>query len=120
MSDVKIFTDLVVWQEGHRLVIDLYKVTSKFPKEEVYGLVSQMRRCGVSITSNVAEGFGRQHSREKLQFYFHANGSIVELMNQLLIARDVGLLAEVDFDRLYSQSKQTQRVLQGLIRSTRK
>jgi len=71
------FTDLIVWQEGHKLVLQIYKITKLFPKEETYSLTDQMRRAAVSVTSNIAEGFGRQGMKEKVQFYFLAKGSLV-------------------------------------------
>ena len=61
----KEFTDLIVWQEGHKLVLMIYKICKKFPENEKFGLVSQMQRAAVSITSNIAEGFGRRHNKEK-------------------------------------------------------
>ena len=67
---MKSFTDLFAWKEGHSLVLLIYQHTKEFPKEELYGLVSQMRRCSVSITSNIAEGFGRLSYKEKAKFYF--------------------------------------------------
>jgi four helix bundle protein len=65
---IKDFTDLKTWEEGHKLVLMIYKITKSFPKDELYSLVDQMRRAVVSITSNVAEGFGRQGYKEKIQF----------------------------------------------------
>ena len=69
---IQSFTDLEVWKQAHKLVIEIYRVTKKFPKEERYSLVDQMRRAAISITSNIAEGFSRQGKKEKLQFYFMA------------------------------------------------
>ena len=86
------FTKLDAWKEGHALVLSVYKITKTFPKEELFALTSQRRRCAVSITSNIAEGFSRQSYKEKVQFYSMALGSVTELQNQLLIARDVGYL----------------------------
>ncbi|KKR76512.1 MAG: hypothetical protein UU21_C0008G0019 [Candidatus Levybacteria bacterium GW2011_GWA2_40_8] len=85
---IQSFTDLEVWKQAHKLVIEIYRVTKKFPKEERYSLVDQMRRAAISITSNIAEGFSRQGKKEKLQFYFMARGSLTELQNQLLVARN--------------------------------
>lgn len=112
---IRSFTDLRAWQEGHKLVILTYKITKTFPREETYSLVDQMRRAVVSITSNIAEGFGRQSYKEKIQFYYLAHGSLVELKNQILIARDVEYLEETDFDRLVERSNMTHQLLQGLI-----
>lgn len=114
-NKIKEFTDLLVWQEGHKLVILIYKATKKFPKQEVYSLIDQMRRAVTSITSNVAEGFGRQGYKEKIQFYYLAQGSLIELKNQLFIAKDVGYLIQSEFDSLMLQTSKTHQLLQGLI-----
>ena len=116
---IKSFTDLKTWREGHKLVILIYRVTKKFPREEIYSLVNQMQRAAVSITSNVAEGFGRQTYKEKAQFYYQAQGSLVELKNQILIARDVGYLSEKDFNELAEQANLAHQLLQGLLQKTR-
>lgn len=113
------FTDLKTWQEGHKLVLMMYKVTDKFPKKETYALVDQMRRCVVSITSNIAEGFSRQSKKEKIRFYFTAKGSLVELQNQLLIARDVGYLKNEDFNEISKQTVLVHRLINGLIKSSK-
>lgn len=76
---IQSFTDLNAWKEGHLLVILVYKITKSFPKDELFGIVNQMRRCAVSITSNIAEGFSRQTFKEKVQFYCISLGSLTEL-----------------------------------------
>jgi four helix bundle protein len=76
---IKEFTDLIAWQEAHKLVLQIYELTKEFPKDELFGLTSQIRRSAISITSNIAEGFGRQKYGEKIQFYYIAQGSITEL-----------------------------------------
>ncbi len=116
---IKSFTDLKAWHEGHKLVILVYRVTKKFPREEIYSLISQMQRAVVSITSNIAEGFGRQTYKEKAQFYYQAQGSLIELKNQILIARDVGYLSVKDFNELVEQANFAHQLLQGLLRKTR-
>ena len=116
---IEIFTDLNVWQEGHKLVIMIYKITKSFPKEETYSLVDQMRRAAASITANIAEGFGRQTYKEKVQFYYMAKGSLSELKNFILIAKDVDYLTEKDFQALVEQSNIVGPLLQGFIRKSK-
>lgn len=89
---IKNFKDLYVWQLGKTIVVDVYKLTKSFPKEENYGLTSQMRRCAVSIPSNVAEGFNRFHNKEYKQFLFYSLGSCAELEPQIEIAYDLEYL----------------------------
>ena len=121
MGEEKItsFTKLYAWQEGHKLVLFVYKTTKMFPKDEVFGLISQMRRCAVSITSNIAEGFSRNSWKEKLQFYCMALGSLTELQNQLIIARDVGYISTIEFERIASQSVLVSKITNGLIKKSR-
>lgn len=119
-AKIKSFTGLKAWQEGHRLVLQIYKVTAKFPTKETYSLTDQMRRAAVSITSNIAEGFSRQTYKEKLQFYFMAQGSLTELENQLLVARDVGyVVKDKYFDKLAEQCVLVHKLLSGLIKGAR-
>lgn len=113
------FTDLNVWQEGHKLVIMIYQITKSFPKEELYSLIDQMRRAAASITANIAEGFGRQGYKEKVQFYYLAQGSLNELKNFLLITRDVGYLNKDDFDKIAQQANLVHQLLQGFIRKSK-
>jgi four helix bundle protein len=77
------FNDLKAWQESHVLVVMIYKITDTFPDREKFGLTNQLRRAVISVTSNIAEGFGRQTNKEKVQFYYHANGSLLEIKSQL-------------------------------------
>lgn len=116
---IRSFTDLKTWQEGHRLVILIYQMTEKFPKEEVYSLTSQIRRSAISVTSNIAEGFGRKSYKEKIQFYYLSQGSILELKNQLLVARDVGYLNNKNFINIATQANKAHQLLQGLISKTK-
>ena len=85
----KTFRDLIVWQKGYRLVLEIYKMTMVFPKTELYGLSQQMRRAAVSIPSNIAEGYGRKHKPEYNQFLRHAYGSLLELQTQYLLSVDL-------------------------------
>lgn len=116
---INTFTDLETWKAGHALVLTTYRLTKKFPHEEMYGLTSQMRRCAVSITSNIAEGFARQSYKEKVQFYLIAKGSLMELLNQLFIARDVSFLSPEDFHAAERQLHATNYLLIGLIRKSK-
>jgi len=116
---IKSFTDLIAWQEGHKLAIMVYKKTKFFPKEELYGLTSQVRRNVISITSNIAEGFSRQTKKEKRQFYYTSLGSVTELQNQLLLARDIGYLSEKDFSEIAKQTVLVRKLVISLIKSAK-
>lgn len=83
-----------MWQKGIELVKEVYKITNDFPNHETYGLTSQMRRCAVSVPSNIAEGFRRQHSKEFKQFLSIALGSLAELETQIVIAKELKYLNE--------------------------
>ncbi len=86
------YKDLIVWQKSVELVTEIYAATSKFPRDEVFGLTSQLRRCAVSVPSNIAEGQGRASKGEFIQFLSHARGSLFELETQLLIVGKLGYL----------------------------
>lgn len=116
---IESFTDLNVWREGHKLVILVYKITKHFPKEETYSLTDQMRRAVSSITANISEGFGRQGFKEKVQFYYLSKGSLNELKNFILIAKDVGYLDPEDFKNLADQANIVDPLLQGFIRKSK-
>ena len=94
MGTIKSFRELEIWKKGIELVKEVYKTTENFPQSELYGLTSQMRRCAVSVPSNVAEGFRRRHSREFRQFLNIALGSLAELETQLVIAQEINYLSD--------------------------
>ncbi len=118
MNTIKDFTDLVVWQKGHAVVLDIYAVTKKFPKNETFALVNQMQRCVVSFTSNIAEGFSRRTKKEKLQLYYISLGSLSELRNQLMIARDLKYIASGKYQDLEDKLTELRRLINGLIKSS--
>ena len=89
---IKSFTDLETWKEGHKLVLIIYKIAKSFPDEERFSLTNQLQRAMVSVTSNIAEGFSRNGKKEKVQFYYMALGSLTEVQNQLLIAKDLSYI----------------------------
>lgn len=109
------YRDLKVWQQAIQLVLLVYAITKKFPKEETYGLVSQMRRCAVSIPSNIAEGKGRSTRRDMNVFLCHSRGSVHELETQLLIAQELGYLQPSDANRTMALVGEVARMLNGLI-----
>ena len=119
MGEIKKFMDLRVWEKAHKLVLRIYKITKNFPKEETFGLISQMRRCSISITSNIAEGFSRQSYKEKTYFYFISLGSITELQSQLLISKDINYINREKFDELFENSINVHKMLNGLIKSSK-
>jgi len=116
---IKSFTDLNAWKEGHKLALSIYKITKTFPAEEKFGLTDQMRRCAVSITSNIAEGFSRKTKKEKAQFFYTSLGSITELQNQLLLSRDIGQVSASQFKQLADQTVTVSKLVNGLIKSSR-
>jgi len=113
------FTDLDSWKEAHKLVLLLYRTTKNFPVDERFGLISQIQRAGVSISSNIAEGFGRQTLKEKIQFYYQAHGSLTEIKNQIILSKDLGYISIKDFDIIKDQMIISQKLLRGLIRKTK-
>lgn len=100
MEKIHNFKQLRIWQKGIEIVTDVYKLTRKFPKDELYGLTTQMRRAAVSIPSNIAEGFKRFHNKEYKQFLYISLGSAAELETHLIIARDQGMIDESDLKDL--------------------
>ena len=116
---IKTFKDLRAWQDGHRLVLFIYKLTENFPKNETYSLTDQIRRSVVSITSNIAEGFSRQSHKERLRFYLISKGSITELENQILIARDINYINSSQYDEILKQIITVHKLLNAFINTTK-
>jgi four helix bundle protein len=116
-SGIKNFQDLNAWKKGHELLLAIYALTKSFPKDELYGLTSQMRRAAISVTSNIAEGFSRYHYKEKVNFYYNARGSISEIINLLVVARDLKLLKEEKWKELNNACNDVRMLINGLVRS---
>ena len=116
---IKSFTDLNAWKQAHILVLEIYKITRNFPKEEQFGLTNQIRRAVVSITSNIAEGFSRNSYKEKAQFYSMALGSLTEVQNQLIISKDLEYITNDEFSRLIEISITVSKLLNGLIKKSK-
>ncbi len=113
MSDVKTHKDLEVWREAMSLARELYLFTGSFPKEELYGLSSQMRRAAVSVPSNIAEGAARSSDKEFLQFLYISLGSLAELETQLVLAKEIGIGTSSEAE---SGVERVRKMLLGLIK----
>lgn len=120
MTKIQKFTDLEVWKESHKLTLMVYKYSESFPKSEVFGLSSQIRRAVVSNESCIAEGFSRYHFKDRLNFYFDARGSLAEVETQSLISKDLKYLTYKRYQEISEQCKKVEIILAGLIRSTQK
>jgi four helix bundle protein len=114
---LKDFKELKVWQKAHVLAPGIYGETKKFPKEEIYGLTSQMRRASVSIGANIAEGCGRRSDGEFVGFLQIARGSASELEQHLLLARDLEIMSDHQHKILESQVLEVQRMMSSLVNS---
>ncbi len=119
-NKIKTFRDLYSWSEGHKLVLMIYKITKTFPKNETFALVDQIIRAVVSITSNIAEGFGRHGIKEKIQFYYLAQASLSEVQNQIIIAKDVEYINDSLFNEIWNQTITVHKLLTGLIKSLKR
>ncbi len=114
------FTELRVWQNGMKLVVALYKVTKSFPREELYGLTSQLRRAGVSIPNNIAEGKGYKTDKDFVRFLYMARGSCHEVQTTLRIARELQYISQQEFSSILEDAAQIGRELNGLIAALEK
>ncbi len=113
---MKDFRDLHVWERSHRLTLAIYAATLKFPREELYGLTSQIRRCTVSIGANIAEGCGKSGNNEFQRFLQIAAGSASELDYELLLAKDLGYLTQSDYSGIANELSQIRKMLSSLLR----
>jgi four helix bundle protein len=111
---VQKFTDLKVWQRGHALALEVYRLTKKFPAEERFGLTSQLRRAVVSVPTNIAEGSKRLRTTEYSRFLNMAEASLAEVQYLVLLSRDLGYVPESASQRLFDDSAQLARMLHAL------
>ena len=111
------YRDLVAWQKGLDLVVEIYRITEGFPKSEIYGLTSQLRRAAVSVPSNIAEGQAHFSKQEFRHFLRHSRGSLAEVETQLLIAHRLSYMGQPPTDKLLNSVSEIGRILNGLIAS---
>jgi four helix bundle protein len=114
------FNEMPVWQGAMTLAEEIFFMTDQLPKKEDYGLTSQIRRSALSVSGNIAEGFGRKHTKEKLQFYYASRGSLTETKSHLVYGRNVGCFSSESFELVNSLSAEIWRGLNALIRSLQK
>ncbi|HEY9167444.1 MAG TPA: four helix bundle protein [Candidatus Kryptonia bacterium] len=114
-KSIKTYRDLIVWQKSISFVTDIYKMTKCFPKDEQFGLISQMRRCSVSVPSNIAEGYGRRSTGDYVRFLRIAMGSTFEIQTQLQIASNLNYLGQCEFDVIHEKSRELERMLSALL-----
>ncbi len=119
MGTIKTFRDLIVWQKSMDLVTQIYLASGNFPKSEFYGLISQLRRSAVSIPSNIAEGYGRRSTGDYVRFLQIFVGSLYELQTQLDIAKKLEYLTEFEFNGLYENTREIERMLLFLVSKIR-
>ena len=110
------FHKLKVWEESHQLTLDIYRVTIEFPKEELYGLINQIRKSSASIATNIAEGCGRETNAELKRFLYIAMGSASETEYHLLLSKELGYLTESDFARLNQEIGSVKQMITSLIK----
>jgi four helix bundle protein len=112
---MKTFRGLIVWQKSIAFVTNIYKSVNTFPKEELYGLTSQIKRSAVSVPSNIAEGYGRKSTKEFIRFLRIAMGSLFEIQTQLEISKNLNFFDEETYSLLYEDSREIERMLSSLI-----
>ena len=117
---VQSYRDLVAWKKAVDLVTEIYRLTRGFPKEEMFGLISQIRRAAVSIPGNIAEGHARSSRKEFQYFLSNARGSVAELETQLIISHNLGLITEPELSRLLDQVAEVGRIINGLLTALKK
>ena len=115
--NIKSFKDLKCWKEAHILVLDIYQITEAFPKEERYGIVSQIRRASISISTNISEGFSRYHFKDKTRFYYQARGSLSEVDNFLFLSKDLIFIDKNTYNIFENKIITIGQLINGLIRS---
>lgn len=118
MNEIREFWDLEAWKKAHALTIIIYKLTKGFPKEEIYGLTSQIRRSVSSIAANIAEGFNRYSFKDKIRFYHIARGSISETQNHILVAKSIEYASQEDTEKIIDIANEIRKILNGIIRVT--
>lgn len=116
---MKTFRDLLIWQKAMDLVTSCYTISTNFPKDEQFGLTAQIRRCSISIPSNISEGFGRGTNKDYHRFLTISLGSLFEFQTQIEIAYNLKYISEENFNKLYEDSRELERMLSAFIRKVK-
>lgn len=111
------YKDLIVWKKSYKLCLDIYKITKEFPRNEEYGLTSQIKRSALSVPSNIAEGYNRQSRAEYIRFLYIAYGSLAELETQLMLAKDLKFTKNSNIEEAINLQNEVQKIMFGLIKS---
>ncbi len=119
-KQIKRFEDLRIWQEGHRLAVEIYKLTSNFPKMEIFGLTSQLQRCSSSVPANIVEGYYRDTTKELIKFLFNARGSAGEVTYFLILALELKYITNKDYNNLRFSYEKLLASISSLINKLRK
>lgn len=120
MAKIKTFHDLEVWKSAHRLTLEAYKITKLFPRDELFVLISQIRRAAISVAANIVEGFRKKTIKDSVNFYHIADASLEELKYHLLLARDLTYLPPAQYERVQSTTEEVGRLLTRWIQSQEK
>jgi four helix bundle protein len=115
VSEISSYRDLDVWKQSRQLVKSVYQLTKTFPKDEQFGLTNQLRRAAISVPSNIAEGSGRNHSKDSIQFFFVARGSLYEIETQLILASDLEFISVNQLDQVLEQVIRCKKLINGFI-----
>lgn len=119
MANIKSFQDILVWQKAHELVLLIYHITTKFPSDEKYGLVSQIRRAVISVPANIVEGFRRAGIKDSLRFYDIANASLEELRYEIRVSFDLGYISKIEYQEACVKMEEVSKMLNSWIKSQR-
>jgi len=119
-NQIKSFEDLLVWQKAHKIVLSIYKLLEKFPKEEKYRIIDQLVRAVISIPTNISEGFGRYTSKDYIHFLIISRGSVSEVKYLILLSKDLKYITEIEYQELNNELSEIGKMLNGLIYSLRK
>jgi four helix bundle protein len=115
VGEISPYRDLDVWKQSRLLVKNVYQLNKSFPKEEQFGLTNQVRRAAISVPSNIAEGSGRNHSKDSIQFFFIARGSLYEIETQLIIAFDLEYISDSQLNEVLEHIARCKKLLNGFI-----
>jgi four helix bundle protein len=115
VSEINSYRDLDVWKQSRQLVKSVYQLSRSFPKEEQFGLTNQLRRAAISVPSNIAEGSGRNHSKDSIQFFFIARGSLYEIETQLIISSDLEYISDSHLKEVLEQVTRCKKLINGFI-----